>query len=69
MFLSFVSLSLRCFGLLISPFKVIKGSEMNLLDNMNCNAPDNHTFSVMGIWDTSVPFLASLNQETPKGLQ
>ena len=54
----------RCFGLLISPVQVVKGSEMNLLDNMSCTYPNSHTFSVSGLWDTSSYHLTALNQDT-----
>ena len=32
----------------------------------NCTNADN-VFTVAGFWDVSVPFLAVLNEETPKG--
>lgn len=58
----------RCFGLLISPGKGVKHSEMNLLDNMKCETQES-VFTVAGIWESGVPFLASLNEETPKGVR
>ena len=62
-----LSLWPRCFGLLISSVQVVKGSEMNLLDNMAATVPDNRTFIVTGLWDSSSHHLAALNQDTKGG--
>uniref|UniRef100_H2YCK6 Rab-GAP TBC domain-containing protein n=1 Tax=Ciona savignyi TaxID=51511 RepID=H2YCK6_CIOSA len=61
----------RCFGLLLTPGRNVKHSDMHLLD-MNHTPVDDEggiggTRTVVGLWDPSHPHFALLNTETQKG--
>lgn len=59
----------RCFGILVSPGRNVKHSDMRLLEMQLTNAPlltDNKSYYVSGKWDPSDSALESLNVETPR---
>ncbi|XP_014214371.1 rab GTPase-activating protein 1-like isoform X2 [Copidosoma floridanum] len=58
----------RCFGVLVSPGRNVKHSDMRLLEMIN-NTPvssENKNYNVSGKWDPADPALESLNVETPR---
>ena len=67
-----VTLCCRCFGLLITPGRNVKQSDMHLLDmerhiSSNDDTPSLGTHTVVGTWDPTHPHFQLLNSETSKG--
>ena len=62
----------RCFGLLLTPGRNVKQSDMHLLDMERVGVEDTiaagAAHSVTGVWDPSHPHFTLLNTETQKGL-
>ncbi|XP_011506211.1 PREDICTED: rab GTPase-activating protein 1-like isoform X2 [Ceratosolen solmsi marchali] len=59
----------RCFGVLVSPGRNVKHSDMRLLEmqtNTSPVAPEKQCYSVCGRWDPADPALETLNIETPR---
>ncbi|XP_043274726.1 rab GTPase-activating protein 1-like isoform X3 [Venturia canescens] len=61
----------RCFGVLVSPGRNVKHSDMRLLE-MQINPPgsvlqDKQCYNICGRWDPADPALANLNVETRDG--
>ncbi|XP_076626246.1 GTPase activating protein and centrosome-associated [Colletes latitarsis] len=59
----------RCFGVLVSPGRNVKHSDMRLLE-MQINAgplvQDKQCYNMCGLWDPADPALETLNVETPR---
>ncbi|KAK3087405.1 hypothetical protein FSP39_005477 [Pinctada imbricata] len=57
----------RCFGLLISPGRNVKDSDMHLIEmNSMGYTGDGRTYSISGNWDPTEKCFQFLNTETPK---
>ncbi|XP_058799127.1 rab GTPase-activating protein 1-like isoform X2 [Phymastichus coffea] len=59
----------RCFGVLVSPGRNVKHSDMRLLEMQINSSPyvsDKQVYSVSGRWDPADPALETLNIETPR---
>ncbi|XP_046330913.1 rab GTPase-activating protein 1-like isoform X2 [Haliotis cracherodii] len=57
----------RCFGLLISPGRNVKHSDMQLIElNSMGYAGDGRSYTISGQWDPSEKCFLVLNEETPK---
>ncbi|XP_048505737.1 rab GTPase-activating protein 1-like isoform X4 [Athalia rosae] len=59
----------RCFGVLVSPGRNVKHSDMRLLEmqaNMGPIGHDKQCYNIYGLWDPEDPALQSLNVEIPK---
>ncbi|XP_046612096.1 rab GTPase-activating protein 1-like isoform X1 [Neodiprion virginianus] len=59
----------RCFGVLVSPGRNVKHSDMRLLEMQVNPSPigqDKQCYNICGLWDPADPALESLNVEIPK---
>ena len=58
----------RCFGMLVSPGRNVRHSDMQLLEDVRMTRIDNH-WSISGSWDPREAAFAVLNQETGPEIQ
>jgi hypothetical protein len=60
----------RCFGLLLSPGRHVRHSDMHLVERLSwsigASGPDRKSYVVTGQWDCNDPAFQPLNEETSK---